>query len=74
MFDHSRLGLENQFFLSKVTLVGHHLNFKRLIHSLTNQFAGETMNNWTAPKYNFVKHTIVLSGGQFTRCTQIIYS
>ena len=26
------------------------------------------MNNWTAPKYNFMKHTIVLSGNQFTRC------
>ena len=26
------------------------------------------MDNWTAPKYNFMKHTIVLSGSQFTRC------
>ena len=24
------------------------------------------MDNWTAPKYNFMKHTIVLSGDQFT--------
>ena len=37
-------------------LVGHHLNyFKRLIHSLLNQFFGETMNNW---------HTRVLCGSQ----------
>ena len=27
------------------------------------------MDNWTAPKYNFMQHTIVLSGSQkFTRC------
>ena len=26
------------------------------------------MDNWTAPKYNFMKHTIVLGGSQFTRC------
>ena len=25
------------------------------------------MDNWTAPKYNFMKHTIVLGGSQFTR-------
>ena len=25
------------------------------------------MDNWTAPKYNFIKHTIVLGGSQFTR-------
>ena len=25
------------------------------------------MDNWTAPEYNFVKHTIVLGGNQFTR-------
>ena len=24
------------------------------------------MDNWTAPKYNFTKHTIVLCGSQFT--------
>ena len=24
------------------------------------------MDNWTAPKYNFMKHTIVLGGSQFT--------
>ena len=24
------------------------------------------MDNWTAPKYNFMKHTTVLGGGQFT--------
>ena len=24
------------------------------------------MDNWTAPKYNFMKHTIVLNGNQFT--------
>ena len=26
------------------------------------------MDNWTAPKYNSMKHTIVLGGSQFTRC------
>jgi len=27
------------------------------------------MNNWTSPKYNFIQHTIVLSGNQkVTRC------
>ena len=27
------------------------------------------MDNWTAPKYNFMQHTILLSGSQkFTRC------
>ena len=26
------------------------------------------MDNWTTPKYNFKKHTIVLGGSQFTRC------
>ena len=26
------------------------------------------MDNWTVPKYNFMKHTIVLDGSQFTRC------
>ena len=25
------------------------------------------MDNWTAPKYNYMKHTIVLGGSQFTR-------
>ena len=25
------------------------------------------MDNWTAPKYTFMKHTIVLGGSQFTR-------
>ena len=24
------------------------------------------MDNWTAPKYNFTKHTVVLGGSQFT--------
>ena len=26
------------------------------------------MDNWTAPKYNFKKRTIVFDGSQFTRC------
>ena len=26
------------------------------------------MDDWMAPKHNFMKHTIVLSGSQFTRC------
>ena len=26
------------------------------------------MDNWSAPKYNFMKHTVVLGGSQFTRC------
>ena len=26
------------------------------------------MDNWTALKYSFMKHTIVLGGSQFTRC------
>ena len=26
------------------------------------------MNNWTGPKCNFMKHTIVLGGNQFARC------
>ena len=26
------------------------------------------MDNWTAPKYKFMKHTIVLGGSQFTGC------
>ena len=26
------------------------------------------MDNWTAPKYKFMKHTIVLCGSQFTGC------
>ena len=26
------------------------------------------MDNGTAPKHNFVKHTLVLGGSQFTRC------
>ena len=71
MFDHSRLGLENKFFSKQNNLVTHHLNFKRLIHSLPNQFVGETMDNWTASKSNFMKHTIVLGGSQFTRCTPL---
>ena len=25
------------------------------------------MDNWTAPKYNFMKDTIVIGGSQFTR-------
>ena len=25
------------------------------------------MDNWTAPRYNFIKHTIVLGDSQFTR-------
>ena len=25
------------------------------------------MDNWAAPKYNFMKHAIVLGGSQFTR-------
>ena len=25
------------------------------------------MDNWTTPKYNFMKHTIVLGGSQFKR-------
>ena len=29
------------------------------------------MDNWTAPKYNFMKHTIVLGGSQFTRSTPL---
>ena len=30
------------------------------------------MDNWTAPKYNFMQHTIVLSGSQkFTRCIRL---
>ena len=57
MFDHSRLGP-----------VAHHLNFIRLIYSLSNHSFGETMDNWTTPKYNFMKHMIVLGGSQFTRC------
>ena len=48
--------------------VAHHLNFVRLIHSLSNHSFGETMDNWTAPKYKFMKHTIVLGGSQFTGC------
>ena len=46
----------------------HHLYFIRLIHSLSNHSVGATMDNWTAPKYNFMKHTIVLGGSQFTHC------
>ena len=48
----------------------HHLYFIRLIHSFSNHSVGETMDYWTAPKYNFLQHTIiVLSGSQkFTRC------
>ena len=68
MFDHSRLGLENKFFPNKITQSPTTLNFMRLIHSLSNNSAGETMDNWTVPKYNFMKHTIVLGGSQFTRC------
>ena len=26
------------------------------------------MDNWTVPKYDFMKHTIVLGGSQFIRC------
>ena len=26
------------------------------------------MDDWTASKYNFMKHLIVLGGSQFTRC------
>ena len=60
IFDHSRLGLENKFFPQKIKPVAHlhHLYFKRLIHSLSNtNSVGETMDNWTAPKYNFMQHT-----------------
>ena len=49
-------------------LVAHHLNFIRKIHSLSNQSFGETMDDWTTPKYNFMKHTIVLGGSHITRC------
>ena len=55
MFDHSRLGLENKFFPNKVA---DHLNFIRLMHSLSNHSVLETMDNWTVPKYNFIRHTI----------------
>ena len=48
--------------------VAHHLIFLRLNRSLCNHSVGETMVNWTVPKYNFMKHTIVLDGRQFTRC------
>ena len=47
----------------------HHLYFIRLIHCLSNHSVGEAVDNWSAPKYNFMQHTIVLSGSQkFTRC------
>ena len=46
----------------------HHLYFIRLIYSLSNLFVGETMNNWTAPKHNFMQHTEVLGCFQFTLC------
>ena len=29
------------------------------------------MDNWTAPKYNFMKHTIVFGGSQFTQCISL---
>ena len=51
--------------------VAHHLNFVRLIHSLSNHSFGETMDNWTAPKYKFMKHTIVLGGRKFTGCIRL---
>ena len=48
--------------------VAHHLNFTRLIHSLSDHSVGETVDNWTFPKHNFMRHTIVLGGSQFIRC------
>ena len=66
MFDHSR-----QIFPKQNNLVAHHLNFIRKIHSLSNHSFGETMDDWTAPKYNFMKHRLVLGGSQFTRCIRL---
>ena len=52
----------------------HHLYFIRLIHCLSNHSVGEAVDNWSAPKYNFMQHTIVLSGSQkFTRCIEDLY-
>ena len=31
------------------------------MHSFSNHFVLETMDNWTVPKYNFMKHTIMSS-------------
>ena len=31
------------------------------MHSLSNHSVLETMDNWTVPKYNFMKHTIMSS-------------
>ena len=49
---------EKQILPQKNNPVAHHLNFIRLIHSLSNHSVVETIDNWTVPKYNFMKHTI----------------
>ena len=57
-----------QILPKQINPVAPHINFIRLIHSLSNHSVGETMDNWTVPKYDFMKHTIVLGGSQFIRC------
>ena len=46
--------------------MAHHLNFIILIQSLQPLRWRDNGSYWTAPKYNFMKHTIVLCGSQFT--------
>ena len=46
--------------------VAHHLNFILLIQFLQPLRWRDNGSYWTAPKYNFMKHTIVLCGSQFT--------
>ena len=65
MFDHSRLGLKNKFFPNKIaqsptTLI--------LLIALYHSVGETIMDNWTSPKYYFMKHTIVLCCSQFTSC------
>ena len=55
---------EKQILPKQNNPVAHHPNFIRLIHSLSNHSVGKTMDNWTAPIYNY---EIVLGGSQLTR-------
>ena len=72
IFDHSRLALENILFPNKITrsptyttfYFNYNFIFFRLIHTLSNHSVEETVDNRTAPKYNFMQHTIVLGGSQ----------
>ena len=59
---------EKQILPKQNNPVANHLNFTRKNDSLSSHSIGETMDNWTALKYNFMKDTTdTLGGSPFTR-------